>query len=441
MPNNSSTYTRLRQAINAFPVIDCHEHTCGPQAAPENREPIACLVAGYVQHDLQAVAYPGFPGAHPDMETFFADQNVATEDKWPLFERVWRQTEHTAYARVTKRILKDVYGEQEMSLAALQRIRERLVNLRDPAVYRGVLDRAHVRCRLVDVWPDMKGYLAGTYQIYERDRLLISLPQFHAVRSWQNVWDLTQVIGESVTTLDGYLAACREVFRRMKERGAVGMKDQSAYSRTLAYGNPSRAEAEPLFNTFMADPRAALGWPEAKPLDDYLFHRFLDMARELDMPVQIHTGHMAGIRNDIAKTNAVYLTPVLELHRDVRFDLFHGNWPYMGEYLYLGKNYPNVHLNLCWLHIIDPLYGKNLLSEGLGTVPHGKFHAFGGDYGDDILYAEAHLTIARDVVAAALAEQVEYRWIDEAQAAAIAADWLFNNPNEFFSLGFERFAP
>jgi len=49
---------------------------------------------------------------------------------------------------------------------------------------------------------------------------------------------------------------------------------------------------------------------------------------------------MAGIRNDIAKTNAVHLTPVLELHRDVRFDLFHGNWPYMGEYLYLARTTP-----------------------------------------------------------------------------------------------------
>ena len=65
-----------------------------------------------------------------------------------------------------------------------------------------------------------------------------------------------------------------------------------------------------------------------KPLDDYLFHAFMRMARDLDLPVQIHTGHMAGIRNDIVKTNAVGLTKAIELHRDVRFDLFHANWPY-----------------------------------------------------------------------------------------------------------------
>lgn len=292
----------------------------------------------------------------------------------------------------------------------------------------------------MNIWIDLKKYVAGEYPLYERDRFLIPLPGFHDVRNWQQVWNITQIIDQSVTTLDGYVETCREMFRRMKERGAVGFKDQSAYNRTLAYENANHVEAEALFNRFMADPRAALGWPEAKPLSDYLFHRFMDMAAELELPVQIHTGHMAGIRNDIVKTNAVQLIPLLELHRNVRFDLFHGNWPYMGEYLYLGKNYPNVHLDLCWLHIIDPVYGKNLLSEGLGAMPHGKIHAYGGDYGDSILHAVAHLGIARDVVAAALAEQVEWRWIDEAQALQIAVDWLFNNPNEFFNLGFERVA-
>ncbi len=434
---NHPVYARLRRRLDDLPVIDCHEHTNGPQSAPENREPIACLAAGYVESDLISAVYPGWPGARDDMIAFFSDQSVATEDKWPLFERVWRATEHTAYARVSARILKDVYGEDGMSLAALQRLRERLLDLRDPAVYRRVLDDAGIRCRLVDNWPDMKAFISGEYVPYELDRILISLPQFHRVRTWQNVWDLTQVIGATVTSLDGYLEACREIFGRMQERGAIGMKDQSAYERTLAYDNAPRAEAERLFNAMMADSRVSLGWPEAKPLDDYLFHRFIEMARDLELPVQIHTGHMAGIRNDIAKTNAVHLTPVLELHRDVRFDLFHGNWPYMGEYLYLGKNYPNVRLDLCWLHIIDPVYARNLLSEGLTAVPHSKFHAFGGDYGDNILHAVGHLSIARDVVAAALAEQIDAGWIGETEALQIAADWFFNNPNEYFNLGFE----
>ena len=38
-----------------------------------------------------------------------------------------------------------------------------------------------------------------------------------------------------------------------------------------------------------------------------------------------------------ADANAAGLANVLMLHRDVRFDLFHANWPYSGEILFLAK--------------------------------------------------------------------------------------------------------
>jgi uncharacterized protein len=441
MTHRAEPYTRLRQRIAEFPVIDCHDHSMGPGSAPAGNEPIARLTEWYVQHDMASVVFPGWPGARPDLIPMLQDPDRSTEEKWPYFEPIWRRMEHTAYARVTKLMLRDVCGERDMSLQALLRARDRLPDMRDPAVYKAALDRAHITCRLVNIWIDLKAYVAGQYQVYERDRFMIPLPEFHDVRSLEQVCKNTEIIDAHVTSLDEYVAVCREIFRRMRERGAAGMKDQSAYTRTLAFENPGRAEAEAAFNSFMSGARPVLGWPEAKVLDDYLFQRFMEMARDLDLPVQIHTGHMARVRDEISKTNAVLLTPLLNLHRDVRFDLFHGNWPYAGEYLFLGKNYPNVHLDLCWLHMIDPVYSQNLLSQGLTVVPHGKFHAFGADCGDDVAFSAAHLELALDVVAAALAERVEADWIDEAEALRIAADWLFNNPNEYFKLGFTCFQP
>ena len=146
---------------------------------------------------------------------------------------------------------------------------------------------------------------------------------------------------------------------------------------------------------------------------------------------------MAGIRNDIVKTNAVHLTNVLEHFRKVKFDLFHGNWPYMGELLFLCKNYPNVFIDLCWVHIIDPYYSQQMLCRALTSVPHSKIHGFGGDYGDIPEYAVAHLEIAKDTIASALTDMVKSDWISISDAKRISADWLFNNPNEFFRLGFE----
>jgi predicted TIM-barrel fold metal-dependent hydrolase len=244
-------------------------------------------------------------------------------------------------------------------------------------------------------------------------------------------------LGRTITCLDEYLEACREIFEGYKRYGAVAFKDQSAYTRTIEYSNPTRAQAEEVFNWFMDDPRRSASYPDGvKPLDDYLFHQFMRMACDMDLPVQIHTGHMAGIRNDIAKTNAALFTNVLELHREVRFDLFHGNWPYSGEILYLGKNYPNVTLDFCWVNIIDPLYSQDLFKQALSSVPHGKIHGYGSDVdGDAVDIAWAHAQIARENITIALSDMVEMEYLNLDEAKEVAYAWMFGNANRFFRLG------
>lgn len=218
------------------------------------------------------------------------------------------------------------------------------------------------------------------------------------------------------------------------------MKDQSAYQRSIKFSLSTKERAERLFNKCLADPNNSLGWPEAKPLDDFLFHEYMRFARDLDLPVQIHTGHMAGIRNRVNKANASLFAQVLETHQEVDFDLFHGNWPYMSDMLFLAKNYPNVYMNLCWLHIIDPLYAIELLERGVLAVPHKKINGFGGDYWVPELIP-AHLFIAQNNIAKALSNLVSGGWISINEAISIAADWLFNNPNELFKLGLKSYIP
>ncbi|NLF01559.1 MAG: hypothetical protein GX601_11345, partial [Anaerolineales bacterium] len=94
----SPLFERLHCEIAAMPVIDCHEHLRGPAGRPPYKEPIAALINGYVLSDLQSAAQ-GVPAT--DIARL-SDPDVATDVKWPLFKRLWRATEHTAYARVTK---------------------------------------------------------------------------------------------------------------------------------------------------------------------------------------------------------------------------------------------------------------------------------------------------------------------------------------------------
>jgi uncharacterized protein len=427
MRSQSLSYDVLRDYIENIPLVDCHDHSieCGPKYV----DVIQTLVEGYFYSDIQS--------ASSDADAAkMINANLPLEERWDVFEKAWKRTQYTGYAQVTRRMLKKFYGENDLTLDALKRMQTRLLDLSDRKTYEDILEEAKIVVRLEDIWPDQKKVLDGTLVLSPRGKIVISLPGLHAIRDANMVAVTGAIIGKTITSLGEYLDVCREIFKGYKKFGAVAFKDQSAYNRPIDYGNPTYAQAEEVFNWFMEDPRRSTSYPDGnKPLGDFLFHEFMRMARDLDLPVQIHTGHMAGIRNEISKTNAIGLTRVLELHRDVRFDLFHANWPYSGELLYLGKNYPNVAIDFCWANIVDPIYCQEMFKQILSSVPHGKIHGYGSDYGGAVDKAWAHAQIARDNIAMALADMVQIEYIDVDEAKEIAYAWLFGNANEFFRLG------
>jgi len=427
MRTTAACFDDLRAYLDAVPMVDCHDHSdaCRPKYA----DPIQAVTGGYFHSDVISAS------SDEDYETL-QNTDLSIEQRWPILERIWKRTRHTGYAQVTRRLLKEFYGEDDLTLDALKRIAPKLLNLEDAKTFDDILEKANIAVRLVNISPDTEEVLDGTLELTPRARLVIRTPDYHNIRCYTDVANNVKPLGRHVTCLGEYVEACRDIFEGYKKFGAVAFKDQSAYSRTLDYDNPTQAAAEEVFNWFMADPRRAASYPDGvKPLDDYLFHAFMRMARDMDLPVQIHTGHMAGIRNDIVKTNAAGLTKLIELHREVRFDLFHANWPYSGELLYLGKNFPNVAIDFCWANIIDPIYCQRMFKQAISSVPHGKIHGYGSDYGGQVDRAWAHAQIARDNIAIALAELVEADWFDLDAAKAVAKAWLFDNPNEFFKLG------
>jgi len=421
-------YEQLRGYIGTVPIVDCHDHSgaCGRKYA----DPVFVAVAGYYHAEIMGMLTQAEWAVLEDAERPLAE-------RWPVIEKAWRGSCHTGYAQVTRRVLKKFYGADTLSLEVLERMATQMPDYSDRATFEAVLEEAHIVARIEDVWPDTRKVLNGTWEMTPRGYLAISLPGYHGIRDFNSVQAVVGVLDRKVTSLDEYLAACREIFEGFKKYGAVCFKDQAAYSRPIHYANPTRAAAEDVFNWFMADPRRSAGYPDqVRPLEEYLFHQFLRMARDLDLPVQIHAGHMAGLRNDIAKTNAVGLTSVLELHQDVRFDLFHANWPYGDELIFLGKNYPNVTLDFCWTNIIDPVYCQRLFQQALSAVPHSRIHGYGSDFcGTNVDRAWAHADIARDNVAIALSDMVEIDYLGLDDAKVVARAWLFDNANRTFRLG------
>ncbi len=427
MKSQARGYPELREYCDTIPIIDCHDHSA--ELGPKYTDPIQVVTGHYMNDDL-ASAVP-----EADVRQLLNAESP-WEERWPILEAAWQRTCHTGYAQVTRRVLKKFYDEDDVTLPALRRMQDRLIDLTDEAVFDQILDEANIVVRLEDVWPHVPQVLDGSHVMTPRGLMTIPLPAYHRIASFTEVQELTAPLGRAVTSLDEYLDACREIFEGFKAYGAVAFKDQSAYTRALDYGNPSRAEAEAVFNWFMADTRRTASYPDqVRPLDDYVFHAFMRMARDMELPVQLHTGHYAGLRGDITKANAVQLASLFHLHSDVLFDVFHANWPYGGEALFLVKNFPNVSLGFCWTHIIDPLYSQDLLRQALSSVPHGKIHGYGSDFLGYADRAWAHVQIAKDNIAIALADSVEADYIDLDEAKSIARAWLFDNPNRFYRLG------
>ena len=387
------------------------------------------VISGYFACDMQSASTA-------DEFQIICDYTLSIEERWPVFNAVWLRTCHTGYAQVVKRVLKKFYDEDSLSLEALLRINSKLFATPDDTSYEAILDEAKILCRLENICTDInKDVIDGTMELLPRSRLVIGLPQFHLVRSSEDVQRIAGTLGKRATNLDEYTNICRDIFDGYKRFGAVAFKDQSAYIRSLEFDNPTRADAEAVFNWFIEDPRKSLSCPDGlKPLSDYLFHEFMRMARDMDMPVQIHTGHLTAMYNDIRLSNAVHLVRMLELHKDVRFDLFHANWPYNNELLFLAKSYPNVCVNFCWANIIDPIYCQQLFKQMLSSVPHSKIHGFGSDYVGNTDKAWAHATIARDNIAIALSDMVSMDYFGIKDAKDVAYAWLFGNANNYYRL-------
>ena len=427
MKGRAECYQELREFCETVPLVDCHDHSM--ECGSKHTDPITAVLDGYFVSDILSASSDA-------TVVVILDEERPLAERWPLLEKAWKRTKQTGYGLVVQRAIREFYGEDDLTLDALGRMGQKLIDFSNKQTFEGVLTKANIAVRLADVCPEVGTVIDGSLELPPRTRLITRTTHYRDVRSYDQVQNLVAPLGRTVSSLDEYIGACREIFEAFKRFGAVGFKDQSAYTRPVGANNPTRHEAEEVFNWFMDDPRRSVAYPDgARPLHDYLFHAFLRMARDLDLPFQIHTGHMAGSRNDIVKTNAVGLTGVLELHRDVRFDLFHANWPYSGEILYLVKNFPNVTIDFCWVNIIDPIYCQNLFKQALSCVPHGKIHGYGSDFGGYVDHAWAHAQTARENIAIALSDMVEIDYIDLDAAKEIAHAWQFGNANEFFRLG------
>ncbi len=154
------------------------------------------------------------------------------------------------------------------------------------------------------------------------------------------------------------------------------------------------------------------------------------------MVLQIHTGLHEGNGNIITNSNPALLSRVFLEYPDMTFDVFHIGYPYQGELGALCKMFPNVHIDMCWAHIISPMAARAALDEWLEFLPYNRISGFGGDYTPiDGIYG--HQYMARRNIAAVLSDKVEAGLFGIDEARRIAKALLYDNPKRLFGIAGE----
>jgi predicted TIM-barrel fold metal-dependent hydrolase len=126
-------------------------------------------------------------------------------------------------------------------------------------------------------------------------------------------------------SLDAYLSqVVTPTLERQRRTGAVAVKFEAAYLRSLNFTRGDRAAAAQTYAR-----RVAGGVPSAAEytaLQDVVFHHIAAEAGRLGLPVHIHTGYGCGGYFELAGANPLLLEPVLDdaTLRGTMFVLLHG---------------------------------------------------------------------------------------------------------------------
>ena len=367
------------------------------------------------------------------------------------FFELWRASRFTGYCQATELACRDLLGLEyvEENAEAIGIEIKKLIGDDARASYTQIIqERANVRWLIPDGvnQPEIIAdtlYPAQFVRFSYRDEELFSIRSRAVIVEREARWNRSiHSVSDLVDGLDDSISSCLATGK------LTSFKIGLPYQRSLAFTEPTLHEAELAFSSLMnvapnvvldegpgegIAQQSRISAAELLPLQDYLIHHYVRRAEAEDVGVQVHTGYLAGNSSLLLNIRAMDMVPFVMRYPRVRFDLFHAGWPYTEEHAVIGKQFPNVWLNLCWAWTMNPITAENALDSWLASVPHTKIFGYGGDTSSPICeygYAQqARIGIAR----------VLERWIDRGDmtvkdAKEVAADIMLRNGCRFHNL-------
>jgi predicted TIM-barrel fold metal-dependent hydrolase len=408
--NLSSIEEALFETLKEMEIIDAHEHLPPEKVRLEHEVDVFTLFSVYTVSDLTASGMP------QEYLKKIHDSSISIEKRWEMFAPYLEHIRYGSYARPAFMAAKEFYGFDEINKNNYKELSDKMTRENSPGIYHRVLrDKCNIRVALTQC--DRTDYNLD---------LLVPLmwPDIYAaVKSKKDVESNAANLSEKVKSLDDYLELVRKGLEKWIKMISRSFKTNLESQANTTFEKIMRNEKKKL-------PELNPLYTELNPLYIYLVEEMLDMAADLGLVVAVHTG----MWGDFRTLDPQHMIPIIERHPKTKFDIYHLGIPYVRETAIIGKNFPNVWLNLCWCHIISPNITRQALNELIDLVPINKIIAFGGDYVIPVEKVYGHLVMARENIAKVLGLRIKEGLLTENEAVDIAKKWFYNNPKELYNL-------
>lgn len=429
----NTVYKRLRRHADEIRVIDTHEHHRWPEEYGDYKFGFYHqLYFSYLREDLVSAG-----ADRPDPSRL---DTMSDDELWEKYGEALNHCRNTSYYDYVIRGFRklyefsDPYFTKDNIPALSAQLKERYKDyhswfeqaFQEAGFELMFLDRSWRSWHLLKADDTCKQYFA---LVLHADQLINGAAEKPSGSEPDLFYSEAMQEGYEIEDLDDYLKYCDHLIKKnITENKIVCIKNLLAYSRTLFYEDVPYEEAYDLY----VKKSELLTPAEIKKLEDFMFHWIIGEAIEYDLPVQIHTGYFADNGNTLDNGHPLKLNDLFLKYPDAKFILFHGSFPWTGEFAALGKMFPNVFLDLVWLPQISREKAIQSLDVMLDCVPYNKFF-----WGGDCKFIEGSagaLELGKDVVAEVLAKRVKRGLLNEDEALTII-DGLFRfNAVEVFKL-------
>jgi predicted TIM-barrel fold metal-dependent hydrolase len=418
---DTTTYRRLKAALDATPAIDTHDHLWPFDKLPgyvETEHGKGMNLAGLWHNSYYRWINPLTPWK----------PGQKFDDWWDKARHDFADARATSFYRYQLPAFQDLYGID------FDRITDEQARQLNDRIYRNYLDqrwlyevvteKANIELMFNDpYWArfDFKQDYPFTVVVFNVTTLVRGFHPSEFKAPADDPYHFARQKERKIESLDDYLDVLDLLFREAKTKGAVCLKTTLAYQRTLLFENVSKERATRAFGK----PKSELSADQIKDFEDFIMWRLVELSGKHGLPFQIHTGQAR-----IQGSNPMLLVDLIEANPKTKFILFHGGYPWVGETGVIAMRHKNVWIDSCWLPTLSYRTAKRAYHEWLEAMPSNRIM-----WGADCNHAEGiygATEYTRRCLAEVLAEKVDHGDLIEEHALRIGRQILRDNALELF---------